>query len=435
MMCPTPTRQLAATLTLLITAAFSGAGVAVARAATSQSNAPQRYTVTDLGTFGSGSAFASGINDQGGVAGAFGTPNQHAFVWRRGSLTDLGTLGGPNSGPGDFPLGQEPGPRGQIVGAAETSTTDPLREGFCNFLLFSPVTDRRCLPFVWQNGAMSPLPTLGGTNGGANDMNSRGQVVGIAENDTLDPTCSAPHLHFLPVIWEQGIVHQLPAFPGDPDGGANAINERGQIVGATGNCTTSFHAVLWHHGALTDLGSLGGTSNIEPMDINDHTQVVGFSDLQGDTTFHAFLWQHGDMTDLGTLPGDASSLASAINGKGQVVGTSFDASGNPRAFVWQNDTISDLNTLAAPASPLSLLFATGINSHGQIVGLAATPSGELHAYVATPEGRELEGAIAHATQLRAIGRRRHVGLAANARKLLRQRLRFGRRGPLRPWSY
>jgi probable HAF family extracellular repeat protein len=117
------------------------------------------------------------------------------------------------------------------------------------------------LPFVWQKGVRTPLPTLGGNNGGANGFNSRNQVVGSAENTTPDPTCAAPQVTgFKPVIWEDGEIEQeLPTLSGDPDGIALAINDRGQVIGVSGNCTTAFHAVLWQNDTVTDLGNLGGT--------------------------------------------------------------------------------------------------------------------------------------------------------------------------------
>ena len=65
----------------------------------------QHYTITDLGTLPGGTAsYAFDMNDAGWVAGtsnlAPGGVNQHAVLWLGGQVTDLGTLGGPNSGPG-----------------------------------------------------------------------------------------------------------------------------------------------------------------------------------------------------------------------------------------------------------------------------------------------------------------------------------------------
>jgi probable HAF family extracellular repeat protein len=119
-------------------------------------------------------------------------------------------------------------------------------------------------------------------------------------------------------------------------------------------------------------------------------QVVGQSNLTGDTTNHAFLWQNGEMTDLGTLPGDVASLATNINSKTQVVGPSFDASGNPRAFLWQDGVMTDLNTLIPADSPFFLVEALAINDRGQITGYALVKAtGENHGFLATPcEGND-----------------------------------------------
>ncbi len=346
------------------------------------------YTVTDLGTLGGTFGVATGINNKGwadGNANLPGDTKQHDFLWIEGLKIDLGTLGGPNSG--EFAHAR-PNERGQVVGHAETSTPDPNGEDFCFF-----GTHLICLPFLWQNGVMTPLPTLGGDNGAALDINNRGQVVGVAENTTLDPACPTPTLHDLPVLWENGEIQELPTFPGDPDGYALTINDNGQAVGGSGINFTCFgffnnsvHAVLWQNGTVTDLGNLGGTMNNLAFNINNQGQVVGESDLPGDTTTHAFLWTEDDgIQDLGTLPVDFSSIALGINSKGQVVGLSFDASGNMRPFLWQNGVMTDLNTLIPAGSPLFLLAPFNINSRGQIAGCALqTSTGEIHTFLATP---------------------------------------------------
>jgi probable HAF family extracellular repeat protein len=161
-----------------------------------QNNKLPHYTVIDLGTVNGGFGAAAGINNRGWVTDSSSLPggNVHAFLWQKGALTDLGTLGGPNSFENSFEGVNE---RGQVVGEAETSTPDPNGEDFCFF-----GTNLICLGFVWQNGVMAGLPTLGGNNGEANGVNNRGQIVGLAENSTIDPTCFPPQvLDFEAVIW------------------------------------------------------------------------------------------------------------------------------------------------------------------------------------------------------------------------------------------
>src|SRR5207245_298594 len=145
------------------------------------------YTVTDLGTLGGTFSGAGGVDNKGQVVGfstLLGDMQVHVFLWRSSVMTDLRTLGGPNS-VAPFPLAG----RGEIAGVSETSTPDPLGEDFCGF-----GTNLICLPFVWQKDVMKPLPTLGGNNGVANEIDNRGQLVGIAENTTQDATCTAPQV-------------------------------------------------------------------------------------------------------------------------------------------------------------------------------------------------------------------------------------------------
>lgn len=403
------------------------------------------YFVKELGTLGGTFSDAEGINNRGwlvGEATVAGDTATHAALWRNDTISDLGTLGGANSSNAPFPTINN---RGLIVGEAETSAIDPFAENYC---LFN--TNHICQGFIWKDGVMTALPTLsGGNNARAGNVNNRGQVVGDSENGVLDPTCvpqpnnPAQVFDYVPVIWDKGEVHELPLLPGDDVGEATSINDRGQVVGASGLCSSPFgldRAVIWQGGKVTYLGSLGGVHNDFPFDINSRGQVVGFSGVAGDTTAISFLWERGVMASLGTLPGDASSAAFAINEQGQVVGTScadplFNGCG--RAYIWEHGVMTDLNTLVKPGSTsLYLVFGNDINSRGEIAGFAFDQSnGEFRAFLATPcdeqhavnegctgvdEGRT---PVANAT-----GERRKVILPENVREQLRKRLGFGRVG-------
>src|SRR5712692_8831328 len=112
------------------------------------------YTVTDLGTLGGTFGEANALNNKAWVVGDATLPGDtalHAVLWRKGLRTDLGTLGGPNS------IAAALNERGEVTGFSDTSTPDPLKEDSCGF-----GTNLVCLPFAWQNGMMTPLPTLGG---------------------------------------------------------------------------------------------------------------------------------------------------------------------------------------------------------------------------------------------------------------------------------
>jgi len=277
---------------------------------------------------------------------------------------------------------------------------------------------------------MTPLLTLGGNNGIAFGVNNRGQVAGSAENSVQDSTCPAPTLEAKPVIWGKDMIQELPTFPGDPDGAVISINDDGQAVGVSGNCfalPTLLRNVVWQHGTVIDLGNLGGTMVNEANNINNKGQVVGFSDLPGDTSFHAFLWTEDfGMQDLDTLPGDVFSGGDGNNDKGQIVGFSCNADFSMcRAFLWQNGTMTDLNTLIPTTSLLSLVEAFSINSRGEITGLAVDQTtDETRAFLAMPENRETAGSAP--PDAAAETSRPNVVLPENVRKMLRQRLGFGR---------
>ena len=320
------------------------------------------------------------------------------MLYYNGRTIDIGKpgLGGPNSqafGVNRF---------GQAAGEAQTNTPDPQGEDFCGFAALGLASSgTTCVAFVWQNGVMTALPALGGNNAVANQINSAGQTVGMAEKDTPDSTCPSggpQKLEFKPATWQNGNLRELPTYPGDPNGNAHAINDSGQAVGGSGVCAAfnpvwltnlqPLHALLWESGQVVDLGNLGGTGHgdgIMALNINNNGQVIGSSDLPGDASFHAFVWTHETgMQDLGTLAGDVDSAAIGINDFGQIVGVSLDAGFNPRAFLRNDHQLLDLNTLVPGGSPLDLASACSINTAGEIVGFAFDNSGNVHAYLAVP---------------------------------------------------
>jgi probable HAF family extracellular repeat protein len=368
-----------------ITAAILLLGTRVA----AQASRPQHYTVVQLGSLG-GTSFQGGditINNRGWVDGASnlaGDQNHHAFLWINGQMTDLGTLGGPNSSVGQL------NDRGDVtVGGADTGIPDPFGEDWCGF-----GTNQICLSFIWNNGVRTLIPTLGGNNGEVADIDSSGQLIlGFAETTFHDPTCIPPQiLGFEAFLWNRltNNIQVLPPLAGDSSTAAFDMNDNGDVAGTSGICTTgiapssALHAVIWRNGVPIDLGDLGGNASNVAFNVNNRGQVVGISTLADNTTVHAFIWQNGIMTDLGTLPGDTFSFNGSINDKGQVTIQSCDINFNCRAAIWEDGVMTDLNSLIPPGSPLFLVLANWVNSRGQIVGAALDQTGNLVPFLATP---------------------------------------------------
>ncbi|HEV2332028.1 MAG TPA: hypothetical protein VGV16_02610 [Gammaproteobacteria bacterium] len=380
-----------------------------------------RYRIIDLGNplGGTGVPFGIGnlgnsINDLGWVAGEAdlpGSTNIHAELWLYGFPLDLGTLGGPNSAVA-WPNRNN---NGVIAGISETAKMQPRGEQWsCAAAIFysAPADGHICVGFVWEDGRMWPLPTLGGDNGFATGINNARQIVGWAEDTVRDPTCTRNNqvLQFEAVMWtwKDGRYQAaaLPAYGTDRDGAATAINQAGEVVGISGVCggavgaDTAEHMVIWQDGKiLTTIPTLGGGYWNTPMDINDVGEVVGFSDMPGDgvlaPNFQAFLWSAKPFDcngmkitgtcNLGVLPGDALSESLGVNNHGQVVGISLGSTPYGQAFLYEDGKLQNLNSLTLPGTTLFLTDAQDINDEGVITGQAYDPaSGVIKAFMAIP---------------------------------------------------
>jgi uncharacterized membrane protein len=153
------------------------------------------------------------ITNNGLIAGAAATREDamHAMLWFNRVKIDIGKprLGGPRSAA--FGINHT----GQVVG--EAGTSDANYEDFCGFNAYGfPHSDSACLPFLWRDGIMNPLPTLGGANGVANRINDHRVAVGLTETKVQEPGC--PVSQFKPVVWKDGAAYPLPTCKGDAVG-------------------------------------------------------------------------------------------------------------------------------------------------------------------------------------------------------------------------
>jgi probable HAF family extracellular repeat protein len=392
------------------------------------------YKVTDLGTEGNDIlGCAMSLNNEGWTEvmaqnlppgqqdSLVGTLlNGRLFLDIDGFKLDLGTLGGTNTTSNwgeinDF---------GLIVGESETAALDPNGEDICGF-----GTHHTCLPFLWEFPKMRALPTLGGNNGQASAINNRGQIVGFAEDGTVDSSCPANKTNNrtqLPVLWENGKAKALPT-GNDPGGNALWINDKGQIVGFTGPCGATNHAVVWDNDNVNTLPDNG--TGAEAFGNNDRGQIVGFVGSADGSTFLAGVWQNGadgPVTNIGAPAGDAAAFASGINDRGQVVGSSLDAKFNwSHAFIWQDNVLTDLDTLFPASANLFPVMGNKINERGQISGMAIVVSGphagDIHAFLATPVNERVGTSVADVAPTHP-----KANLPASANKQLLQRFGLAR---------
>src|SRR5262245_43411328 len=353
---------------------------------------PSTYTITDLGTFGGADSQAFSVNEKAQVAGFATTSDDlpFAFRWDDGHLTNLGTLGGLVA------IGLGINNDGHVVGTANTTAPDTVNGGQQNHAFLwsrgvmrdlgtvpgtinsdawainardqvvgwsynlppddvDPATNPgNSHPFIWDRGVMKELTLAAGmTNGFAGAINEAGVIAGNGFDGST--------LHAL--VWR--------------------ADKSGAYV-------------------PLDLGFPAGTGRSSLRGINNDGDVVGDARFIGGPG-HAFWWRldrHGHYapTDLGTLGGRGSG-ALDINNRGQIVGRSSIAGGALHAFLYDAAGMHDLNDLVPPDSGWLLDTARSINDRGQIVGLGIH-DGEFHAFLLNPSesGSHARSILVHAGQ-------------------------------------
>ena len=146
---------------------------------------------------------------------------------------------------------------------------------------FQTVSDAKYHVFLYVDGAIQDLGTLGGGDGGASDINAADAIVG----------------------WEESLQ--------------------------------GTRAFRYADSGFTDLGSLGGTVN-RATAINDAGQIVGTSTLAGadPQAQRAFLYVNDRMYDLNDLVAPLAvplSEAPQINNRGQIIANGCPPPGTPSA--------------------------------------------------------------------------------------------------------
>jgi uncharacterized membrane protein len=142
---------------------------------------------------------------------------------------------------------------------------------------------------VWQNGSLTDLGSLPGTNNsGSAWISSNGIVAGLSENGQIDPSVSGlPQLSA--VMWRDGKITNLGTLPGGGyQGAAVSVNILGEVAGVATNLVPDDNSLLPNNpnlggGLLTvttcapssirrvmqDLGTLGSGTDAQAIKINE----------------------------------------------------------------------------------------------------------------------------------------------------------------------
>lgn len=184
-------------------------------------------------------------------------------------------------------------------------------------------------------------------------INEKGQVVG-ASGDENGGKLRA-------FVWTDGKMQALETPTGNASC-ARAINESGLIVGRYWKSTDHPFPCSWLNGKLTTLDSAGG----EAAAVNDKGQIAGWA-FDDEKVNRAATWLSGKKT----LLHPSESWAQAINAKGDVVILACDESGGYRAHLWSGGKVTKL-TVPAGADWTE---AHGISDTGVAVGYVETGEG------------------------------------------------------------
>jgi probable HAF family extracellular repeat protein len=262
-------------------------------------------TMLDIGTLGGPGSTALGLSENGFITGSADRPDgsSAAFLYRGGTLVDIGQLGTSSAG-----AGVNAG--GQVAG----TWVDEAGENHA---------------FLYSGGVARDIGNLGANSARATGINGAGDVVGSS--------FIAGFAAFHAFLYRDGSMRDLGTL-GGPASAAAAINDAGQIAGTSFIDDDIQHAFLYTDGVLQDIGSLGGALT-EARGLNELGQVVGLStyadDVPGVDFSSAFVYRDGLMLDLNLVterPGVWTLLdAVGINDAGQIAAFACTESGDCRA--------------------------------------------------------------------------------------------------------
>lgn len=253
--------------------------------------------------------------------------------------------------------------------------------------------------FIYRDGKVIDLGTLGGHAAYATAVNGQGTAVGVSIVAGGAEHAFVSHADVLRDLGTLGGTYSI----------AHAINDAGQIAGVSTTADGSRHAFISDGRTMRSLGTTSGkvvalTANgtvvtesgdiFGPaggvvrtgatfLDANERGEIVGAMAFDGQEGYSAVVYRNGAFTNLGTLSGGMYSRVSDINSRGQMVGFSHTASGPYTSFLYSDGKMHDLRDLVTDFSSVGA-GTVQINDRGQVLGVGMK-GGEYRAFLLTDD--------------------------------------------------
>ncbi|MEU7796949.1 hypothetical protein AB0B11_26330 [Micromonospora tulbaghiae] len=260
--------------------------------------------IEDLGTLGGPNSQAEAIDERGRIVGTAQAADgsSHAVAWVDGKIQDLGLTGG------IFSIAYDTA-GDRVVGVYHV--TDSF-------------SGRR--PFVRTGNTEITIDAPPGASALA--VNEAGTVAGTyGYKDWTDP----PFVNQA-FVWRDGVLRSLGTL-GGPTSDATGINDLGQVVGTSWTADGRFAAFFWDGTTMHRLAT--GAESPTAQAVNDSGLVIGTDG----TTSRAMIWPSPTAeSQLLPMPdGAVSSIAINVNDPGLIVGLAYftSPSWHSRAVVWR----------------------------------------------------------------------------------------------------
>ena len=235
--------------------------------------------------------------------------NQHAFLFKKGKLTDLGVFVDPLNLPNHT--------YGNAVNNSDEVVGDIVDHGP------SGTSKGRLDAFLWRKGQLIDIAqgtTDGGAEATASGINNRGEVVGTYDaGPTINPQLFGySHAY----VYRNGFLSDIGTLGGSFSYGSG-INNAGQIVGTSTVTPGLFppppsKAFIYSNGRMRAIGG-GQSGNFAPAAINDNGWITGTLAPVILPPEHAVLYIYGRFSSC-NLPGFVGSEGVSLNNSGLVVG-------------------------------------------------------------------------------------------------------------------